>query len=830
MAEQINIKAELYENDKRVITDAAIGTTSDGDTAAVNVTHADGRLSFDFTLPRGHEGPQGPQGPTGEGFKIFKTYESVEEMNGDIANIPLYAYLLISSNVEDPDNAKLFVKANNTDINFLTDLSGAQGIKGETGAIGPTGATGEQGPRGLTGSVGPTGATGPEGPQGPTGATGVEGAVGPTGPPGLQGSTGATGATGPTGPQGPPGAVGPTAPRGETGIQGIQGVKGPQGPTGETGAIGPQGAVGPTGPQGPKGDTGATGSIGATGATGPTGPQGPKGDTGATGPQGYTGATGPTGPQGPQGAQGPKGNTGSTGSQGPQGIQGPQGPQGPQGTRGSKIILASGSGFDGGNAYVNAFNRSRCDGEPKTGDFIIFENNGAQYIAPAWDSTDPNFYYTKKNTERQISGPSTISALAGFKFAYDSPSIQGRIFNLKDALYVMAPGTSSTNGGGIAIYAANKHITPIKNNPSGTYGIQDAPGINLGATWDRFGTIYCSSVNQSSDKKAKKDIELMNEEYNIYESIFDDLNFVKYKWKYNQNLGVNDSPSKRYHFGLIAQEVEQTFHNYGKTNIDSGAIKGGFFLSDTTNKYIYGGIQPYYTKDDIEYSYSENVWNYIHGLDHNIFNEIINKNIAAITDNVYPERQLIGYIMVEDNSNVFENGMNIPDIKINGIYIVDSNDNYKKLDMLDEGDIPYYNDSGENMSSITKNDDGSMVVHFINDGSKRNKKHIIKLSEVFDCTQYEKIVIDVDYIGEYKFYLMPDATYTTANTDKIEEMGNDVIYDYGLDYNEIIMMSLAVLQNSKKIYEQQIKDLTTEVTSLKNSISELQIELQSLKK
>ena len=73
MAEQINIKAELYENDKRVITDAAIGTTSDGDTAAVNVTHADGRLSFDFTLPRGHEGPQGPQGPTGEGFKMFKT-------------------------------------------------------------------------------------------------------------------------------------------------------------------------------------------------------------------------------------------------------------------------------------------------------------------------------------------------------------------------------------------------------------------------------------------------------------------------------------------------------------------------------------------------------------------------------------------------------------------------------------------------------------------------------------------------------------------------------------------------------------------------------------
>ena len=59
---------------------------------------------------------------------------------------------------------------------------------------------------------------------------------------------------------------------------------------------------------------------------------------------------------------------------------------------------------------------------------------------------------------------------------------------------------------------------------------------------------------------------------------------------------------------------------FSETNLDSGAVKGGFFLSDTTNKYIYGGIQPYYTKDDIEYSYSENVWNYIHGLDYNVFN------------------------------------------------------------------------------------------------------------------------------------------------------------------------------------------------------------------
>ena len=69
---------------------------------------------------------------------------------------------------------------------------------------------------------------------------------------------------------------------------------------------------------------------------------------------------------------------------------------------------------------------------------------------------------------------------------------------------------------------------------------------------------------------------------------------------------------------------------------------------------------------------------------------------------------------------------------------------------------------------------------------------------------------------------MPDTTYTTANTDKIEGMGNDVIYDYGLDYNEIIMMSLAVLQNSKKLYDEKIKEYDKKMKELEERISLLE--------
>ena len=56
-------------------------------------------------------------------------------------------FVLISSNVEDEDNAKLYVW-NGSDFNFISDLSGTQGIKGERGPQGVKGDTGAKGPKG----------------------------------------------------------------------------------------------------------------------------------------------------------------------------------------------------------------------------------------------------------------------------------------------------------------------------------------------------------------------------------------------------------------------------------------------------------------------------------------------------------------------------------------------------------------------------------------------------------------------------------------------------------------------------------------------------------
>jgi hypothetical protein len=75
---------------------------------------------------------QGPIGPKGEAFTIKKTYTSVAEMNADFNNMQLGDYVMIASTVEVEDNAKLYTRGESQWI-FISDFSGATGIRGETG-------------------------------------------------------------------------------------------------------------------------------------------------------------------------------------------------------------------------------------------------------------------------------------------------------------------------------------------------------------------------------------------------------------------------------------------------------------------------------------------------------------------------------------------------------------------------------------------------------------------------------------------------------------------------------------------------------------------------
>lgn len=78
------------------------------------------------------QGVQGQRGEQGDPFTIKKTYSSVAEMNADFNNMQLGDYVMIASTVEVADNAKLYTRGERQWI-FITDFSGATGIRGETG-------------------------------------------------------------------------------------------------------------------------------------------------------------------------------------------------------------------------------------------------------------------------------------------------------------------------------------------------------------------------------------------------------------------------------------------------------------------------------------------------------------------------------------------------------------------------------------------------------------------------------------------------------------------------------------------------------------------------
>ena len=247
----------------------------------------------------GPQGPQGQKGDKGDPFTVRKTYASVADMEADFSGSDTSEgdFVVIASGVEDEDNAKVFVKGVTAWV-FITDMTGAQGIKGDpcTVEVGTVSTL----PAGNPATVTNTGTSVnavlnfgiPQGPQGPRGEKGEKGDIGPQGPQGLQGEKGDTGDTGLQGPQGPQGE------KGDTGPQGPQGLQGEKGDTGDTGPQGPKGDTGPRGLQGEKGDTGPQGPQGEKGDTGPQGLQGEKGDTGPQGVQGEKGDPGDTGPQG----------------------------------------------------------------------------------------------------------------------------------------------------------------------------------------------------------------------------------------------------------------------------------------------------------------------------------------------------------------------------------------------------------------------------------------------------------------------------------------------------------------------------------------------------
>lgn len=133
-AELANSKAELANTAAQTANAAAVKIDNmtvassglpTGSAPTVAISEVSGHKHIAFGIPKGDKGKD---------FHISFTFASIAEMNAYSGEIELYDYAMIDTgSVEDADTGKLFCYESDSIWHYIGDLSGAQGIKGETG-------------------------------------------------------------------------------------------------------------------------------------------------------------------------------------------------------------------------------------------------------------------------------------------------------------------------------------------------------------------------------------------------------------------------------------------------------------------------------------------------------------------------------------------------------------------------------------------------------------------------------------------------------------------------------------------------------------------------
>lgn len=414
-----------------------------------------------------------------------------------------------------------------------------------------------------------------------------------------------------------------------------------------------------------------------------------------------------------------------------------------------------------------------------------------------------------------------------------------------DSLHLLGRMDTSNSYSGLAIQGCAGDVLPVGVRYGNTViSVIDA-SVSFGNSSYRFGTVYCTSVSHSSDEKEKKDIEPLSGEPAI-EEIFDNIDFIKFRWNTDKNEFVlNAPPSSRYHYGVGAQTLDALMHEKGLKGSDNGIIKAEYFLSNVSKRFITGGYQKPYKDGETgtEYDYSYNVWKYKHDMEYDVYNEVLIIPMSQLNSGKeYKKgnRSQIGYFLIEDNSKVAARDKR-PPIIINGVYLEDKDGNIRKLQFDFTKQVPYRHElwqdinsqgiryAAEPMTSVEELDGGGFK--FIpnnpfewDDSRAMNLCHAIHLQDGFDIfDDYTNIILDVDYIGEYKAYLLPEGNYNTTNFLRdIENVGNTEIYDYTVEYNELTIMSLCAIQQKCKKYEERISNLEATIENLAGRLEALE--------
>ena len=647
----------------------------------------------------------------------------------------------------------------------------------------------------------PYGATGPTGPTGADGVVGPTGATGATGPTGANGPTGLTGATGPTGANGPTGATGNIGPTG-VGIYEIDSqsviVGGEKSATAVTFVL--KDSTGYT--WGDKTITiynGDTGPMGPTGSTGPTGADGAVGPTGATGATGSTGvgissitATSVTTSGSANTVTVTKTNGGTNTFKVYNGAKGATGATGPTGTSyltNSNGILTTSNAIKAGHLYST-------DGITVTGQVTMHSTYG--------------------NT---ILSHTTVSNVGGFG------STNTGVFRIQ---YTRSSSAYGNYAQGIDITGCDGFIRPSNSN---------APAY-IGDTTKLYNAMYATKFLTTSDKYKKTNISPLNSDENKekYLKLFDYLDMVLYNRKDKQSedahWSVLEGKIGRKHIGVIAQDIENIIDSVGLTSMDFSGINSQLYSTpyNMKSKLCGGWQKPKIGTDsdgnEIEYEYSENSYNYKHqgeeGIpEYKIFNEIIQIDLSKSGLDDY--RKDIGYIHIEDNSKL--RSVTPPPVTINSVSLVDFDGNITNIDLSGEC-IYWYNEWGDDnfespkSSSVYNEETKSLTCTF----DEMYGSVMLKLAESFNIDDYDKMILNIDYISEYAIKLIPKGEKDHLNSNLWDHKRNDqILFDYTFDYNQLQNLGLFALGETRKefkVYKEEAEKIISDLTEKYNNLLE----------